>query len=412
MDIKKCAPGKELCYSLSQHIGKCAEPVVRTGEKICMGQKIARADGKISANILSSVSGEVADVKAGSHIAVKNDGMYTPVKGYGQKRSIIRMSEKEILKRIYDAGVVGMGGAGFPAHVKLACKNNDNIRLLIINGAECEPYISPDFALMVSESSKILSGILVLLRLYKNASAVIAIEDNKKEAADIFLKKVKHIKNIKVKLLNSRYPQGAERQIIYSVAGEKIGMDILPADRGYMVCNVSTVKAINDAVCESIPLTERIVTVTGDAVRSPCNLKVKTGTGFDELILAAGGFKGECKKIITGGPMMGKAVYDMNSFVTKTTSALICFLKDEVSVCRTTPCIRCGRCVSACPNRLMPLIMAEYALNNDYEAYIRIGGMKCMECGKCTYVCPAKRSLTQMFTAAKQSIKGRGGNSA
>ena len=336
-------------------------------------------------------------------IIVENDGLYEEVE-YPKVKPLAEMTREEILERIREAGVVGMGGAGFPTHVKLACKNSDKIRLIIINGAECEPYISPDFTLMVAESSKILSGILVLLKLFENASAVIAIEDNKKEAIDIFLKKTRHIKNIRVKVLKTMYPQGAERQIIYSVTGEKIKMDTLPQDAGYMVCNVATVKAVNDAVCESKPLIKRIVTVAGDAVYKPCNLIVRTGTEFIKLIETAGGLKEKCEKIIVGGPMMGKAVYDMNHPVTKTTSALLCFLKDEVSARACTPCIRCGRCAAACPNGLVPLLMAEYAIRNDYNSFIKIGGTNCMGCGKCTYVCPAARCLTQMFTAAKRRI--------
>lgn len=405
MNIKELAPGDTLVYPLSQHIGESAVPIVKAGDRVCVGQKIAAAAGNISANISASVSGEVISVKNGGAITIKNDGMYRPAAGYGKKRDITGMSKKEILRYIFDAGVVGMGGAGFPTHVKLACKNNDKIRHVIINGAECEPYISPDFALMMSESGKILSGILILLKLFDNASAVIAIEDNKKEAIHKFTKIVKHIKKIRVKELKSVYPQGAERQIIYSVTGRRISMDTLPADAGCIVCNVATVKAIHDAVSESVPLIERIVTVTGDAVNTSCNLKVRTGTGFTELISAAGGFRTECEKIVAGGPMMGKAVYDMDSYVTKTTSALICFAKDEVSAYKSTPCIRCGRCVSVCPNNLVPVMMAEYAENKEYDAFVNIGGMKCMECGKCTYVCPALRSLTQMFAAAKRREK-------
>lgn len=409
---KEILPKGELVYPMSQHIGAPSKPVVAVGDHVLVGQKIAEAGGFVSADICCSVSGTVKKIEPRrvvngtmcTCIVVENDNAYETVPGFGEKQDYTKMSKEEIRRRVKEAGIVGMGGAGFPTHVKLTPKDDNAIDYVIVNGAECEPYLTSDYRMMLEEPERIVGGLKVMLRLFDKAKGLISIENNKPDAIEKLQKLVENEDRIEVKVLKVKYPQGAERQMIYASTGRKINSSMLPSDAGCVVNNIDTVISIYNAVCENIPLIRRIVTVTGDAIKDPRNFKVKTGTNYAELIEEAGGLKVEPEKIVSGGPMMGMALFDLNIPVTKTSSALLCMTKDEVAEFEPSACIRCGACVRACPSRLIPQKMAEYAERFDNAGFEKIHGMECYECGSCTYVCPAKRRLTQSFKQTRQSV--------
>lgn len=412
LPIKELQPGNELVYLMSQHIGAPAKPVVAVGDKVLIGQKIGEAGGFISADICSSVSGTVKSIEPrmttsgskGLAIVVKNDEEYKAVPGFGEKRDYTKLSKEEIRKYVKEAGIVGMGGAGFPTHVKLTPKDDNAIDYVLVNGAECEPYLTSDYRLMLEQPEKLVTGLKVILSLFDKAQGYICIEDNKPDAIKKLQDLVQGENRIEVKVLKTKYPQGAERQLIYASTGRKINSTMLPSDAGCIVNNVDTVIAVYNAVCESKPLIERVVTVTGDAVKTPQNFMVKTGMNSREVVEAAGGFKTPPVKIVSGGPMMGVALFTLDVPITKISSAFLCMTKDEVAEHEPSPCIRCGRCVEACPSKLVPQKMMEYAERFDDEGFQSIHGMECYECGSCTYVCPAKRRLTQSFKQTRRSI--------
>lgn len=405
-------PKGDLVFPMSQHIGAPAVPVVALGDKVIMGQTIAEAAGYVSTDICASVSGTVKAIEdrmtvTGSlcrSIIIENDYEYNKIEGFGDKRDYRDLSKTEIRTIIKESGIVGMGGAGFPTHVKLTPKEDKAIEYVLVNGSECEPYLTSDYRMMVEEPEALVGGLNVILSLFENARGMILIEDNKPEAIRILSEFVKDDEKISVKVLKTKYPQGAERQIINVATGRKINSFMLPADAGCIVNNVDTVISIYKAVCETTPLVRRIVTVTGDAVKMPRNFNVRTGTSYRELLMAAGEFICRPEKIVSGGPMMGLALFDLDVPVTKTSSALLCFSKDEAAQFEPTACIRCGRCVAACPSRLIPQKLLEHAEHFDDEGFIRMKGMECYECGSCTYVCPAGRRMTQAFKQTRRSI--------
>lgn len=405
-------PKGDLVYPMSQHIGAPAKPVVAVGDRVLVGQRIGEASGFVSAHCISSVSGTVKAIEkrltvSGAmceSVIVENDGEYKTVEGVGEKRDYTKLSKEEIRKCVQDAGIVGMGGAGFPTHIKLTPKRDDAIEYVIVNGAECEPYLTSDYRMMLEESEKIVTGLKIMLQLFEKAKGIILIEDNKPEAVKKLSALVEKEERISVKVAKTKYPQGAERQIINVATGRKINSSMLPADAGCVVDNVDTVISIYMAVAESMPLIRRIITVTGDAVLNPQNFSVRIGTNYTELIAAAGGFTVTPEKVVSGGPMMGMALFELDLPVTKTSSALLAMAKDEAAALPTSPCIRCGRCVSVCPSRLVPQRMMEYAEHFDNEGFVGLDGMECYECGTCTYVCPAGRRLTQAFKQTRRSI--------
>ncbi len=297
-----------------------------------------------------------------------------------------------------------MGGAGFPTHVKLSPKNADEIDTIIINGSECEPYLTSDYRRLMDEPEKVIEGLRIALSLFPGAKGIIAVEDNKPKAIDLLREKLAGDTNITVNKMKTKYPEGAERQLIYANTGRYINSKMLPADAGCIVHNVDTAYAIYEAVREGKPLTRRLVTVSGDAITNPCNFNVPTGTSYAELIETAGGFKGTPEKIIAGGPMMGKAIYSLDLPVTKSSSAILCLSRDEAAEYEPSPCIRCGRCVSVCPGRVMPNQLARLASANDMEGFVKNNGMECCECGCCSYICPAKRPLTQVIAGTRKLV--------
>lgn len=409
---KVLLPQGELVYPMSQHIGAPAKPIVDIGEKILVGQKIAEAGGFVSACICSSVSGEVTAIEPrltvlGSmqqSIVINNDNRYDAIPHFDEERDAASLSKSEIRDIVKEAGIVGMGGAGFPTHVKITPKDDSKIDYIIVNAAECEPYLTSDYRMMMEETEKIIGGLKVIKSLFENAKGIIAIEDNKPDAINRLKEFVKNEQGIEVKVLKTKYPQGAERQLIFASTGRKINSTRLPSDVGCIVNNVDTVIAVFNAVCRNIPSIRRIITVSGDAVASPGNFNVKTGTNYRDILEAAGGFKKKPEKIVSGGPMMGLALFSLDIPVTKTSSALLGFTKDEAAEFEPTACIRCGRCVEACPSKLVPQKMLEYAERFDEEGFAKIHGMECYECGSCTYVCPAKRRLTQAFKQTRRSV--------
>lgn len=405
-------PKGNLVFPMSQHIGAPAKPIVAVGDKVLVGQRIGEASAFVSAHVISSVSGTVKSVErrltvAGTtcdSVIIENDGEYKTIEGFGESRDYTKLTKEQIRGYVKDAGIVGMGGAGFPNHVKITPKNDDAIDYVIVNGAECEPYLTSDYRMMLEETEKIVGGLRILLQLFEKAQGIILIEDNKPDAIEKIKKLVEGDTRITVKVAKTKYPQGAERQIINVATGRKINSSMLPADAGCVVDNIDTVISVYMAVAQSTPLIRRIITVTGDAIANPQNFSVCTGTHYSELIEAAGGFTVQPEKVISGGPMMGLALFDMELPVTKTSSALLAFAKDPAAGMPTTACIRCGRCLSVCPSRLVPQKMMEYAENFENEGFIGLDGMECYECGTCTYVCPAGRRLTQAFKQTRRSI--------
>ncbi len=412
--IREILPKGDLVYPLSQHIGAPAKAIVSVGDKVKAGQMIAEASGFVSANIFAAVSGTVKAIEKHrvpvgdmvDSIIIENDGKYEQ-KDFPLPKPLEEMTKEEIIAAVKNAGVVGMGGAGFPTHVKLSPKDPSKIEFVIANCSECEPYLTSDYRRMVEVPEKIIGGLKCILKLFDNARGIIAIEDNKPDAIEKISDLVKDEPRIEVKTLKTKYPQGSERHLIYACTKRAINSKMLPADAGCIVDNTDTVIAINAAVTENHPIMYRVVTVTGDAIRDPRNFIVRCGTNYSELIDEAGGFVAEPEVIISGGPMMGFSIFDLDVPVTKTSSALLCMLHDEVSETASTACINCGRCVEACPEKLIPSQLATYAEHEDYEEFDRLYGTECVECGCCSYVCPAKRHLTQAIKSMKKLSIGK-----
>lgn len=404
-------PKGDVAISMSQHIGAPAKPVVNVGDYVLTGQLIGEASGFISANVHSSVSGKVKAIEPrmlvnGSKatcIIIENDGKFDEVE-FEKPKSLEELSKEEIVELVKKAGIVGMGGAGFPTNVKLSPKEPDKIDYVIVNGAECEPYLTSDYRRLIEEPEVVIVGLKVMLKLFDNAKGIIAVEDNKLDAIAKLKELVKSEDRIEIKTLYTKYPQGAERMLINAVTGRKINSSMLPADAGCVVDNVDTVFAIKSAVIDGRPLIKRVITVTGDAVNEPHNFLVRTGTNHSELIDAAGGFKEEPEKIISGGPMMGMAISTIDVPVTKTSSALLCYVKDPLSKVKETNCINCGRCVSVCPGRIIPTRLAEFSERGDMENFVKYNGLECCECGCCSYICPAKRNLTQAIKSMRKQV--------
>ena len=410
----------EMVFPLAQHIGKPAKAIVKKGDPVLVGQRIAEADGFVSANIICSCSGTVKAVEKRRTISgamqecivVENDGKYTETGEFGTREDISSITNEEILKRVADAGIIGLGGAGFPTHVKLAPKTPLGVKYLIANGAECEPYITCNDQLMRGSAKEIVEGMEIVLRLFPNAEGVIAIEHNKPEAIAAMEKAVKGHPRLRVLGLRAKYPQGGERSLIRVIAGIDYPITKLPADVGCIVDNVGTIYAIGRAVLYREPLFRHVMTVTGEAIKDPSNFIARDGTSFAELVDAAGGIKDgmEAKKVISGGPMMGISVTTLEVPITKTTNAITVLPFDPVEKAerQMTACLHCGRCTTVCPNGLMPQMMADAVEAGDFERYEnKLMGLDCISCGSCTYICPAKRPLTQTFKQTKAEIMAR-----
>lgn len=408
VDVK---PKGDLVYPLSQHIGAPASPIVAKGDRVLRGQKIAEAGGFVSAPIYASVSGTVKAIEPHFNptgakvncIVVENDGEYEEVE-YAPVKPLEEMTKEEILGAIGEAGVVGMGGAGFPTRVKLSPKEPEKIDYIIANCAECEPYITADYRRMMETPELLVGGMKVILSVFDHAKGIFGVEDNKPDCIEKLKELVKDEPRMEVMALKTKYPQGAERQLIFATTGRSINSTMLPADAGCVVDNVETMINVYQAVVKGMPSIERIVTVSGDAVKEPGNFRAPFGMNQMELVEAAGGFKEEPEKVISGGPMMGFAMFTLDVPVTKTSSSILSFLKDPVKGLDETACINCGRCVEACPSRIIPSRLADYAQHHDDAAFEKMNGMECVECGSCSYVCPAKRPLKQAIGSMRKIV--------
>ena len=402
----------EIVLPLGQGIGKPAKPLVKKDDPVLTGQIIAEADGFISSNIASSCSGKVKAIEkrrtisgaSAECIVIENDGLYTPVEGMGVQEDISAISNEEVVARVKKAGIIGLGGAGFPTHVKLAPRDPSAIKYIIANGAECEPYITCNDQLMRTQADGILEGLEIILRLFPNAEGIVALEDNKPEAVAALKEAAVRKQNPKISILplKTKYPQGGERSLIQVIAGVDFPVSKLPADVGCIVDNVGTIYAIWRAVAFNEPLFTHVLTITGDAVNNPGNFIVHNGTKVSELVEACGGIREgvTLKKVLSGGPMMGVAMSSLEVPVVKTTNAITLLSDDAVekAEAQLTNCLHCGRCTTVCPQGLLPQLMADAVHVGDLERYEKkLYGLECIACGSCTYVCPAKRPLTQVF---------------
>lgn len=410
--IRVLEPGKEMVFPLSQHIGAPATPLVKRGDEVKVGQLLGEANGLISANVVCSVSGKVKAVEprlcidgmTKNCVVVENDGLDTPHEEYGVPRDRESLDAESIQKAVRRAGLVGSGGAGFPTDVKLMPKDPDAIDTILINAAECEPYLTGDYRLMMERGEEILEGIRLLFLVFKNAKCIIGIEDNKKEAKAALDALIRPEDKIEVREFQTKYPQGGERFLIYAATGRQINSSLLPADAGCAVFNVDTVLSIYQAVLPGKMKISRIVTLTGDAVNEPGNYEVRLGMSVEDMIQAAGGYRVQPEKVVSGGPMMGTALFSTDVPVNKTCGGILCFEKDIVHTLRTTPCIRCGRCIDVCPGRVAPIKLMAATIGHRIEEFEKLYGMECCECGSCTYVCPAHRYLTQAFKQSKREV--------
>ncbi len=409
--IEDLQPNQILVYPMSQHIGAPAECLVKKGDRVLVGQKIGQAAGFISANVHCSVSGTVKDVKemptAGGtkslSVIVENDGQYEEM-DMPKPKAYTEMTKEEIVAIVKEAGVVGMGGATFPTSVKLAPPPDKKIDAIILNGAECEPYLTCDHRLMLEETNMIIEGLKIILHMFPGAKGYIGVEDNKKNAIEALKEATKNIPNIEVSALHTKYPQGAEKQLIYAVTKREVPSGKLPADVGCIVQNVNTVREVYNAVVNGRPTISRVVTVTGEAVKEPKNLRIRLGMSYKELVEACGGFKENPVKIISGGPMMGMAISSVDVPTTKGSSGILCLTEKQAVLPEESSCIRCGKCLQVCPMFLNPTALDSLGRRNEYDEFEEGNGLDCIECGSCTFICPAKRHLLQSIRTSKRTV--------
>lgn len=401
----------QVAVPLRQHIGAPCKPLVAVGETVCMGQKIGDGEG-LCVPVHAPVSGVVEAIEDRPHpgggtcpaIIIKNDFLDTPHYSLKPHANPEQLAPAELVSILRESGLVGMGGAAFPTDIK-SKTGMGYTGVLILNACECEPYITADDALLRARSGDVLRGLALLARILNPDQTVIGIEDNKPEAAAILRETLKDIPGVELRVLPTRYPQGAEKQLIQAVTGRQVPSGGLPKDVGCAVFNAATAFAAYRAVYEGMPLIERVVTVTGEGVKEPRNLIVRVGTSFQEVIDTAGGLGDDVWKVLSGGPMMGVAQGDLSVPVTKAVNAVLCLSSAQNGESAHPVCIRCGKCLEVCPMGLEPLYLYRYSNAGDLDALKRLHLTDCIECGCCAYACPGKVPLVQGFRAGKRAMK-------
>jgi electron transport complex protein RnfC len=402
----------EMVFPMVQHLGAPCRPIVNVGDKVLLGQKIGDSDAFVSSPVHSSVSGTVKDISPHltaigtivNSIIIENDGAFEEHESITPNINYNDMTKEQILARIREAGIVGLGGAGFPTHVKLSPPPEKKIDTIIINGSECEPYLTTDNRVMIEEADRLVTGTQIILKVIGGgARALISIEDNKPEAIEALKKACKNVDGIDVAVCKTKYPQGAEKQLIWALTKREVPSGGLPADAGCIVNNIDTVIAIHRAFIRGRPLMRKVVTLTGEAIKNPGNYKVRLGTKLSDLVEMAGGFKATPWKVVVGGPMMGVAIFDINVPIVKTTSGVLFLTENEAHIPEEQNCIRCGQCVEHCPMGLIPTELNIDVLRENSEMFIKHNGLECIECGSCSYICPAKRRLSQAIRTTRRA---------
>jgi Na+-translocating ferredoxin:NAD+ oxidoreductase subunit C len=412
MPIEKMPSPKIAAIHLHQHIGAPSKAIVNIGDEVKIGQPISEAGGFVSIPVHASISGKVKAIAkitdaAGNKtdaVVIEGDGKDEMFPGVGVKVDYSQLSADEIKKKIAASGVAGMGGARFPTHVKLSPPAEKKINYIILNGVECEPYLTADDRLMQESPETIIEGLKLMMKVVNAENGIIGIEKNKPESIRIMKEKTASMQNIKVIDLEVKYPQGGEKQLIFAAIGKEVPSGGLPMDVGVVVSNVGTANAVYEAVALNKPFYERVVSVTGESITNPKNLLVRIGTPTSELIEYCGGVKEDVYKVVNGGPMMGAAMYSMEAPVHKGTSGILCLSKENAAVYEEQPCISCGKCVSVCPLKLVPTEIQMNVQFKRFEQAEKLGILDCMLCGTCAYVCPAKRNLVHYFNIGKAKI--------
>lgn len=411
LPVEPMTAPKTVCIPMAQHIGAPCVPCVAVGEHVKRGQKIGQTRSFVSAPVHASISGTVTEIAP--HLVVGGN-MVTCVtiendfadewaeECLAEPRDLDSITAEEALNAVLEGGLVGMGGAAFPAHVKLSPPKDKKIDFLLVNGAECEPYLTADHRLMLEQSKRIIGGIRLFARILGNPRCIVGIEANKRDAAEV-MRQAAEGTNVEIRVLPVKYPQGSEKQLIQVLAGRQVPSGKLPMDAGCVVANVSSAAAAYDSAVLRRPVTERVLTVTG-AVEHPRNLLVRVGTRMEELVEFCGGLKPDADRVVSGGPMMGIALYDLSVPVVKGTSGVLALTREQTNPGKLTNCIRCGRCVRACPMHLMPFELCNDVERNDWQAAEHHSVLDCMECGSCTYVCPARRNITSSIRIAKRQV--------
>ncbi len=410
--VVKAVEPSVVAIPLRQHIGAPCDPLVKKGDLVEVGQLIGEATSFVCAPVHSSVSGKVKEVASkpalGGNVTcvvIENDGLNTIHESVKPKGDIDSLSKDEILSIIKEAGIVGMGGAGFPTHVKLSPPPDVKIDVVILNGAECEPYLTADHRLMLETPEDIVDGLRAIMKSLGVTKGYIGIENNKPDALKVMKEVAAPYSDIiEVVGLYTKYPQGAEKQLIYACTKREVPSGGLPMAAGAVVNNVATAAAVGRAIKTGMPLIERICTVTGGAIAKPQNLLIKNGTFLNEIVEQCEGFKSEPGKIILGGPMMGLSTNRLDIPSTKTTSGILCFDEKEAKLPESSNCIKCGKCVEICPAFIQPAMLSAYALKDMFEKAEANNILDCIECGSCSFVCPSKRPLLHSIRVAKREV--------